>query len=644
VTLGVTTFATEPAATVSADTFANATSGSTITLMNKEDWKLFAAALAGGNTLAGVNIKIGADVTFNENMDAMALTENSATTGLFTWTPYAFNGTLDGLKTAASGDQPAEYYTISGLYLNGGLFAHTYGNISNINFENCYSQGVNYTTILAQHLRGATIENVHMTNCHVVGVPNTGGYSMAGGFTAMPFAGTAKGCSFNGKVESGTGVTSDYNGGIVGQAISAGFTVENCVNYGTIIGKLNAGGLVGHGNAGSLTVRNSENRGAISGSTTGGIVGYSQISLTVTNTKNMGEVTGTGNSGGLVGYLKNAAATFTACDNENTVASTGTDAGGFIGRTDNTANTVKFDTCKNTAAVSGRWVGGFIGENYYSVNMDNCMNSGTITATSWAGGLFGRVVPNCTVTVDNSVNLGSINATNAGGIFGYSHTAASSITLTSCLNVSDKANVGALNGGTVTENGCVALTPAAVAEMSAAEMMSTLWSAGFDFDEKWHMTAEGAIPAALFDGEKAKPDTNKEIVYKGYQLGLAETEEAGNIRFISGMNNIEGYKAVGFELIITDAEGTHAGDENGNPLVVNDTVVYTSLRANGVADAITAANLQCEFLSAVTITGLSANAVVELTATLTDMNDNVVRGTTVMIVIENGAVVAQYAI
>ena len=174
--------------------------------------------------------------------------------------------------------------------------------------------------------------------------------------------------------------------------------------------------------------------------------------------------------------------------------------------------------------------------------------------------------------------------------------------------------------------------------------MRELWSAGFDFNNNWSMTADGAIPTAAFNGTKATPDATKDIVYKGCQLGLDNTAEAGNVRFIAGMQTIEGYMATGFEIIAIDANGTHAGDAEGNPLAINDTVVYESLMANGVANAIKATDLNCVYLSAVTVTGLSDNAVVELTATLTKLDGTVVRGTTVMIVLENGNVVAQYAI
>ena len=384
-----------------------------------------------------------------------------------------------------------------------------------------------------------------------------------------------------------------------------------CTNYGNVSSNntYGTGGIVGYtGDLGRTDVISCANNGNVNGYNAGGVVGQvNSLNFYITDCINSGNITGTLRTGGMVGHTGRDIP-ITGCVVSGTIIGA-ENTGGFIGYTSATHNITSCAFLGNVSSTAQN-VGGFIGAVTGGTStFTNCLSNGTVTA---------------------------IDGKSEAGIVGFQ---GGTRVINTCLVIGDYRNA---DTGTLTNY--KSYTAAEASAMSAGEMMRALWSAGFDFNNNWSMTADGAIPTAAFYDIKATPDASKDIVYKGCQLGLNNTAEAGNVRFIAGMQTIEGYMATGFEIIVTDAQGTHAGDAAGNPLAVNDTVVYESLMANGVVDAIKATDLNCVYLSAVTVTGLSANAVVELTATLTDVDGNVVRGTTVMIVLSSGNVVAQYAI
>ena len=696
--LGVTAFAADNApATLTAEDITNAIANKgTIVINNKADWLVFSTA-APDNNYAGVTVKLGADIVVNEGFDpakvaGMTTAEISALTVTSSKVANQFQGTFDG-----------QDHTIEGLYMTGGyLFAHNHGTVKDVTFKNCYSKSTgSRTAIIAEAMRNANavVENVDMVNCYVINGANNGA---AAGFIVMPFAGTIRNCSFSGMVEAAVG-TGAIAGAFVGNFANDGTTyIQNCVNTGTIK-SATTGGIVGeHRGTKNVEITGCVNRGAVIGNNIGGIIGIVACTVAgpdvkIENCENYGAVQGTGVTGGIVGFpTKKGTLEVIGCTNYGKITSAnGYGTGGIVGYSADTGATTLTD-CVNNGEINGYNAGGIAGNiNSLNFSIIGCVSNGTVTGSNRTGGMVGHVTQGFSVT-GGVVNATIVGGENTGGFIGYT---GGNHNFTSCAflgNVSSTAQnvggfIGAVTGGTSTFTNCLSngtvtaiagrsaaafvgfqggtrvlntclvigdyrnadtgtltnyksYTAAEASAMSAGEMMRALWSAGFDFNNNWSMTADGAIPTAAFNGTKATPDATKDIVYKGCQLGLDNTAEAGNVRFIAGMQTIEGYMATGFEIIAIDANGTHAGDAEGNPLAINDTVVYESLMANGVANAIKATDLNCVYLSAVTVTGLSDNAVVELTATLTKLDGTVVRGTTVMIVLENGNVVAQYAI
>jgi len=494
VTLGVTTFATEPAATVSADTFANATSGSTITLMNKADFLLFAANAS--QVKNGVTVKLGADITVNENLDAKTMTPE-ALEGKTTWSA--------SIGFGASGSTPTfdgDGKTISGLCLKTAMFGHLWGTFKNVNFDNTYLyySGINQGgSIISQVLRpSGLIDNVHMTNTYMNVAAGSSGNSYVGAFSAMPFGGSIKNSTFDGQITVTANGAAPRVGAFVGQFCNNAATLTNCVNNGKIeVNSTSAyvGGLVGevNSNCPSLTVSNCANNGDITanGYWTAGIVGYAQKAVSMTNTVSNADIVSTNNAGGLIAR--------------------GTE----------------------------------------TITMIGCAFLGSVNAgTANAGGLVGTGAGVLAAT--DCLSMGSVSGTaSAGAYIGFPW--AEGNTATTCLAISTLPDSGN-NPTRLTATNCVTLAPEAVAEMSAAELMSTLWNAGFDFDEKWCITAEGAIPAALFDGEKATPDATKEIVYKGYQEKLTDgTDATLSLRLVAGLNELL-YANTGFELYVMTAD------------------------------------------------------------------------------------------
>ena len=174
-------------------------------------------------------------------------------------------------------------------------------------------------------------------------------------------------------------------GGFIG-AINGSAKVENCTNYCSVNAFANAGGIVGyvHPSAG-VTISDCKNYGTITGTYadktgTAGIIGSTGNvgSITVSGCANYGAVTGTQIVGGIVGYfygvdskavaLGSAKFKLFNCLNEGTITATG----------------------KTQSDV-----GGILGIAYYVSGIHSCHNKGAVvienTCTkAYAGGICGR--------------------------------------------------------------------------------------------------------------------------------------------------------------------------------------------------------------------------------------------------------------
>ena len=697
--LGVTAFAADNApATLTAEDITNAIANKgTIVINNKADWLVFSTA-APDNNYAGVTVKLGADIVVNEGFDpakvaGMTTAEISALTVTSSKVANQFQGTFDG-----------QGHTIEGLYMTGGyLFAHNHGTVKDVTFKNCYSKSTGgRTAIIAEAMRNASavVENVDMVNCYVINGANNGA---AAGFIVMPFAGTIRNCSFSGMVEASVG-TGAIAGAFVGNFANDGTTyIQNCVNTGTIK-SATTGGIVGeHRGQRSLEITGCVNRGEIIGTNIGGIIGIVACTVAdpvvkIEDCENYGAVQGTGVTGGIVGFpTKKGTLEVIGCTNYGKITSAnGYGTGGIVGYSADTGATTLTD-CVNNGEINGYNAGGMVGQvNSLGFSIANCVSNGSVTGSLRTGGIVGhtgRDIPMSGCVVNATI----VGDENTGGFIGYTNAVHN---ITSCAffgNVSSTAQnvggfIGAVTGGTSTFTNCLSkgtvtavagkaaaafvgfqggtrvlntclvigdyatadggtltnykrFTTAAAASMSTGEMMRTLWRAGFDFDEAWHMTAEGAVPSAVYDGVKATPEATKDIVYKGYQEKLlVSADNTLSLRIVAGLNSLK-YINTGFELYVITSDSLLTTAE-----AHNSDVVYTSLLAYSedgtLNDPVTAENLGCTYLSAIVINGIQADINMKLLITpyVTDSEMACSYGSTVVLEIDNGKVADAYAI
>jgi len=489
---------------------------------------------------------------------------------------------------------------------------------------------------------------VNMTNCvngnSVIDEAETGSYHLFGGLVGWNYSnGTLNmtNCVNTGKVHS-----AEMAGGLVGNSTST-VTANyiNCVNKGEVSGKY-AGGIVGNTNGGTASITNCVNTGNITADAfAGGLLGF-VTTVTVDRAMNTGAVTANKDTspavGGIAGKVSTVATMSnclnTGAINASTASTNDNGVGGIVGSYRRPTGT--FEKCINTGVITST-------KEYRSANI-----LGFITTSSTADQYI--LIKDCyflsglvthATTKNNNPAVGTAAEKGAASTnirleytaTDYTYTyvnATDSAAAAGSWGYVDKLYSALFNGTDATHNTGAMLT--SIDALKGIDGVKLLHKAGFDFVNKWTVNEDGIpVPSKL---AVPAPDASLAISYKGYQLGMAGTDKAGSIRFVAGMNDIEGYKATGFDVIIT------VGDESfGLPKPLTTKTVYESLTANGVEGAIQASKLGCRYLSALEISDMPDDAVVELTATLTPIEGEVIKGTTVVLIIENGAVVAQYA-
>ncbi len=182
----------------------------------------------------------------------------------------------------------------------------------------------------------------------------------------------------------------------------------------------------------------------------GGIVGYACGTTKITNCSFDGTIaTGDSSSssynyfGGIVGDTYSQV-TIENCRTDGKIFGNGYYMGGIVGRSYGTSAgiDVTITDCINKAELRPATctaVGGIVGfsEITGTLKVENCVNSGAITPSSFAtklGGIVGRINGAATAAITsctNSAALTSGNSENMGGIVGYSN---QSTTITDCHN------------------------------------------------------------------------------------------------------------------------------------------------------------------------------------------------------------------
>ena len=226
-------------------------------------------------------------------------------------------------------------------------------------------------------------------------------------------------------------------GGVVGFFQGEDIEITNCHNVNTTVISdfFTSGGIVGQFNG--INIKNCTNSGTVSASLysngdsrAGGICGCIANATCISNCQNFGKVNATGNMvGGIIGCLGYSEANpiITNCTNLGGVLGNGA-VGGIVGVAD---YTVAIDKCSNSGSVSGiaNYVGGIIGlvgsdgkdpSTKEPTVISYCYNSGNVESEQLyaVGGIVGGACQYGTI-IEKSYNLGKIQGKERiGGIAG----------------------------------------------------------------------------------------------------------------------------------------------------------------------------------------------------------------------------------
>ncbi|MBR6314635.1 MAG: hypothetical protein IKR49_08400, partial [Clostridia bacterium] len=374
----------------------------------------------------------------------------------------ALVGFINGNGTSTFENIHVNSGSIYGYNYVGALAGEVAGNDSGTKLviNNCSNGAtINALNVRIGGLAGSCLPAVYATNCTNTGNVTAGSTDVGGivgwieddpsSFTGCSNSGNVQGKDAVGGIlgyfgnndqdkkmtlinNTNTGnitATSTRAGGIAGhlETDNNSHEITGNVNRGTITGGDDVGGILGR-NKGYGVWTNNKNYGDVysSGDNAGGIVGeIEDDKQTFTSCTNTGAIHGKNSTGGIVGWLQNAADdTFTRCFNTGNITSDSSYAGGIAGRGN---KMITCTECFNVGTVrsDGNDSGGIVGSIDYHTFFYRCFNAGNVTAPSGksAGGLIGYTSYNgsnsSSVQVEDCFNWGTIAAGTTGGLVGW---------------------------------------------------------------------------------------------------------------------------------------------------------------------------------------------------------------------------------
>ncbi|MBR0072888.1 MAG: hypothetical protein IJP95_03545, partial [Bacteroidales bacterium] len=229
-----------------------------------------------------------------------------------------------------------------------------------------------------------------------------------------------------------------------------------CVNRGTVEGSYYTGGICG--NSAFCHYDSCVNNGTVTSNSydVGGIAGYSNADAThiqkISHCTDSANVTGSYNVGGIIGYATYAR--FDSCLNHGVISSTSTTAGsGYAtGGIAAYATYTSFKNCRSDAAsqvLGYQYVGGIVGYAYLRDTLFKCSNAGVVggynsSNNSYRGGIVAYLYGGAVATVgymDSCVNTGTVSGTTyIGGLAAHSYQS----------QIYDSRNSGTINGSQYT--------------------------------------------------------------------------------------------------------------------------------------------------------------------------------------------------
>lgn len=340
------------------------------------------------------------------------------------------------------GDFNGANFTVSGVYVNifealKGLFGCVdSGKISNANLKNSYVSGREYVGGIAGKCDSSAIIS-NCTNSSTISADSTI-HEYVGGIVGY-CEGEISYCTNNGYV---TGTR--YSGGIVG--VCQDGLISNCINNSNVL--LNdefdieghAGGIVG--SCHFTNVNNCTNNGNIKSTCdAGGITGFCQEGL-ISDCVNNGSVDSNGYKsyspykiGGVSGYC---IGTIENCTNTGTITAI-EDVGGIAGYCVGAVS-----NCENTGTVKGDQgdVGGIAAS--LAGEITDCINRGKVDGGYYCAGIVGELFEGA---VKDCINFNSVDTIIVGGgIVGYCNDIGTINNCTNIGNISGSDNVGGIAG------------------------------------------------------------------------------------------------------------------------------------------------------------------------------------------------------
>jgi len=313
----------------------------------------------------------------------------------------------------------------------GGIIGYARGNVS---VTNCYNKGnvsAGASTAYIGGIIGFAFGNVSVTNCYLAGnVKTTAPTSNLGGILGFANGNiSVKNCYNIGSIDA-AGVY-PYVGGIIGQVYKGDARVDTCYNTGDMNITVNPGG----------------------NAFAGGMIGIVRTHAHVTNCYNAAPLNIKGDYmhvGGIIGYVYYGGADVTNCYNAGDVNITGstTIAGGILGDCLFEGNSI-MDNCYNTGNITADFAAGGLvgyagGNASMNFNVVNSRNTGYVKRSAspdvsgYAGGIIGWVKNGYAGVTDcyNTGNVSSSGATNtyAGGIIGHTSV---NVDVMNCYNTGD---------------------------------------------------------------------------------------------------------------------------------------------------------------------------------------------------------------
>ena len=508
------------------------------------------------------------------------------------------------------------------------------------------TDGESYAVLVAELASGTTLNVQNVDIYAAINRSNDAHGARSAGFVGL-VSGTAsfKDCTFNGSISNAGAWGGSRVAGFVAKAdATATLNFVGCVNNATITGNQRAAGLVSDANCVDITMRDCVNNGKVKGCMyTGGLIG--ELNRTVAGTyvfvrcQNNGAVECTSREvGGIIGHYATtnyktggAELALKGCINTGSISSPGTNGkegatGGLIGYAHaRYLNYVNIESCVNLGDVTDKndasgtdGTGGIIGYLFTQgdpdiVDIENCVNAGTIKGGLYTGGLVGRFKKWADkVDFINSINLGDVSNTNeagfVGGLLGYHNDFdADSSKNTNYYTVTGGGYFCTLDGANV----CTGVTDAGTIDIP---VYATADAALVDAN-KYCVMGDFAYSAENGFIFTAAPEAPR---FVGVQLSSTYPNQYGdsamNVRFVAVLDNtdLSEYGSIGFKLTAIAADGTESKLND-----ITGTDVYSSILAStdNSIKAYTAEQLGGEYIFALAIEGVPAVGTVAFNGT-----------------------------